>query len=529
MATTRAWALKGNIANAINYILDLKHDQKKTVKGLYTYTSVDGGTALSSPYFFKDTRRDKKRKEVGYHFQFSLPYGEGDEKSCLELAKQWFEEFSGGEVDYVLAVHNDRNSIHAHIVANSYKKNGDLWRLYWIKDNPRFRNIADRVCKEHGFSTLDSPANESQKYFEWLDDRTDGNRTVVKKLLDELVSKVTSYEELTDYLRKIGFKVYDDEEKTEAETNTFVFTADIKLIQSKGEDGKYTIRIPYTQDYIRVDPEEFEWIKEGKTARITIPVDKNVNLYSSLGEYNEWKSVEDLKKNFEDKTKSKNKRKGLRIKPQGARSVIRTAKLGKGEYSREYLKYRIMENGRKETDPKITQFLKSDTTFNDMKDEQRRIFADSGIRVDFESSSMYKSLKQENYYKWKAAKATDWMQRYNYKHMLEKDRKNLDVLKSRCGELQKGLKEIYQDIEKLDATIDTMMKDKLENTMKSDIDDIDNYIEENRVPLETKKEEIKKQIRIYTSRIERVEKDEAQQKAYEKEKQKKQRVRERVL
>ena len=35
MATTRGWAMKGNIVNLVNYILDIGNGEEKTDDGLY--------------------------------------------------------------------------------------------------------------------------------------------------------------------------------------------------------------------------------------------------------------------------------------------------------------------------------------------------------------------------------------------------------------------------------------------------------------------------------------------------------------
>lgn len=116
MATTRGWALRGNIMDAINYVLDLKNEEQKTCDGIYVSSSYEDISPMAAGYHMrmKDTMH-RKRDVVGYHFQFSLAPGEGTPEDCLKMAKEWIDTISKGQTNYVIAVHTDKASIHALI------------------------------------------------------------------------------------------------------------------------------------------------------------------------------------------------------------------------------------------------------------------------------------------------------------------------------------------------------------------------------------------------------------------------------
>lgn len=53
MATNRGWAMKGNIVNLVNYILDIGNGESKTENGFYVTTS-DGFAPMSEAFRWKN-------------------------------------------------------------------------------------------------------------------------------------------------------------------------------------------------------------------------------------------------------------------------------------------------------------------------------------------------------------------------------------------------------------------------------------------------------------------------------------------
>lgn len=515
MATTRGWALRGNIMDAINYVLDLKNEEQKTCDGIYVSSSYEDISPMAAAYHMrmKDTMH-RKRDVVGYHFQFSLAPGEGTPEDCLKMAKEWIDTISKGQANYVIAVHTDKASIHAHIIVDSIKKNDKFWKIYWKRDKRIFRAASDRISRKYHYSVLEETMERGRTYFEWMNDKkSDNNRELLKKVLDTAIKKVASYEDLKLYMEKLGFQFYDNLNRSNE--NIFRFTADIKLIKETME-GDYLIRIPYQKNLIRVDPDYLKWLKEGKTAEIKLPVDTMVMHYDSDQTYLGEVSVQDLKKSFEDKTRKG--RDGLRIRVPGSKKIIRTKFLSEdGSYSLDAILERISNNGRLETDPEIKKFINNETNYEEVKNQRRNLFEQADIHTEFKGSTIYKSIRQENYFKWRSNQMTKIMDQYNYSNLLETDRRNLNKLKQRKEELSKELKGIYEDLHKLDKEINSMMLDQIEGVLQMSEKEIDEYIKENKIPLEKRRNELKEMIRLYNDRIDKVESTKQKEQKYKKE------------
>lgn len=117
----------------------------------------------------------------GYHFVISLKPGEGTPEIMYDIAMQFAEEAFAGEYEAVVAVHTDREHLHAHIVINSvnmvngYKfqcRDGD-WKY-------KFQPITNKLCEEYGLQITPAeyskePKNmarpqweREQAFYEWI-------------------------------------------------------------------------------------------------------------------------------------------------------------------------------------------------------------------------------------------------------------------------------------------------------------------------------------------------------------------------
>ena len=148
-----------NLVGGINCLPDMAYQQMKATKQLFGKT---GG-------------------RQGYHFVISLKPDEGTPEIMYDIAMRFAQEAFRGEYEALVAVHTDRNHLHAHIVINSvnmvtgYKfqyGNGD-WKAY-------FQPITNKLCEEYGFhitpaeyskepTNMSRPQWEREKIFsEWI-------------------------------------------------------------------------------------------------------------------------------------------------------------------------------------------------------------------------------------------------------------------------------------------------------------------------------------------------------------------------
>ena len=131
---------EANLTGGINCLPEMSYRQMKATKQMFGKT---GG-------------------RQGYHFVISLKPGEGTPEIMYDIAMRFAEEAFAGEYEAVVAVHTDREHLHAHIVINSvnmvtgYKfqcRDGD-WKY-------KFQPITNKLCKEYGLHI--TPAEYSKE------------------------------------------------------------------------------------------------------------------------------------------------------------------------------------------------------------------------------------------------------------------------------------------------------------------------------------------------------------------------------
>lgn len=129
-----------NLAGGINCLPDSVCEQMKVTKQMF----------------------GKAGGRQGYHFVISLKPDEGTPEIMYDIAMRFAEEAFGGEYETVVAVHTDRNHLHAHIIINSvnmvtgYKfqyREGD-WKY-------KFQPITNKLCDEYGLHI--TPAEYSKE------------------------------------------------------------------------------------------------------------------------------------------------------------------------------------------------------------------------------------------------------------------------------------------------------------------------------------------------------------------------------
>ena len=129
-----------DLAGGINCLPDTAYEQMKSTKQMFGKT---GG-------------------RQGYHFVLSLKPGEGTPEIMYDIAMRFAEETFGGEYEAVLAVHTDRNHLHAHIIINSvnmvtgykFQYHGGDWKY-------KFQPITNKLCEEYGLHI--TPAEYSKE------------------------------------------------------------------------------------------------------------------------------------------------------------------------------------------------------------------------------------------------------------------------------------------------------------------------------------------------------------------------------
>lgn len=176
-----------NLAGGINCLPDMAYQQMKATKQMFGKT---GG-------------------RQGYHFVISLKPGEGTPEMMYDIAMRFAKEAFCGEYEAVVAVHTDREHLHAHIVINSvnmvtgYKfqcRDGD-WKY-------KFQPITNKLCEEYGLHI--TPAEYSKEPTNMSRPQWEREKTFSEWIRQDVMFCAISAESMEHFiflLEKLGFEV----------------------------------------------------------------------------------------------------------------------------------------------------------------------------------------------------------------------------------------------------------------------------------------------------------------------------------
>lgn len=166
MAITKTMHMKASgkgkigihLEHAINYILQTKKLGNSNLTG--------GINCLPDSAYeqMKATKQmfGKAGGRQGYHFVISLKPGEGTPEIMYDIAMRFAEEAFGGEYETVVAVHTDRNHLHAHIIINSVNMvTGYKFQYHEGDWKYKFQPITNKLCDEYGLHI--TPAEYSKE------------------------------------------------------------------------------------------------------------------------------------------------------------------------------------------------------------------------------------------------------------------------------------------------------------------------------------------------------------------------------
>ena len=145
----------------------------------------------------------------GYHFVLSLKSGEGTLEIMYDIAMRFAKEAFSGEYEAVVAVHTDREHLHAHIIINSvnmvtgYKfqcRDGD-WKY-------KFQPITNKLCEEYGLHI--TPAEYSKEPKNMARPQWEREQAFSKWIKQDALFCAISAENMEHFIflmEKLGFEV----------------------------------------------------------------------------------------------------------------------------------------------------------------------------------------------------------------------------------------------------------------------------------------------------------------------------------
>lgn len=203
MATTKIRAVRKTIKKALDYIMnEKKTDDKTLVSGINCSPEIAYiEFQMTKDYF------DKNGKNLAYHITQSFKPGEVDKDTAHEIGVKFAEKLFSDKYQAVIATHTDKDHIHNHIIFNSVshvsgKKYNDCKSSY-----SNLREISDDLCRQYGLSIVEKPKQKGKQYKEWQEIQNGSSwKEVIRKDTDETIRISNSFEE---FISKMKAKDYE--------------------------------------------------------------------------------------------------------------------------------------------------------------------------------------------------------------------------------------------------------------------------------------------------------------------------------
>ena len=230
MATTGFWPVRGRLKEVIDYA---NNPDKTTAKeyldeDLYAairYVENDdktdqtmfvSGINCSKHNAYNEMIAVKRRfgergKNIAYHGYQSFAIGEVTPEEAHAIGKETARQMWGAKYQVVVTTHLNTDNIHSHFVINSVSfVDGKKFRN-GIGDRLELRRISDAICAARNKSVIQSHKFYSNKKEYWI--RNSGkltHRDMLRRDVDEALSKCCTFKEFEYYLKCLGYKFERD-------------------------------------------------------------------------------------------------------------------------------------------------------------------------------------------------------------------------------------------------------------------------------------------------------------------------------
>ena len=230
MATTGFWPVKGRLKEVIDYA---NNPDKTTAKeyldeDLYAairYVENDdktdqtmfvSGINCSKHNAYNEMIAVKRRfgergKNIAYHGYQSFVADEVTPDEAHAIGKETARKMWVARYQVVVTTHLNTDNIHNHFVINSVSfVDGKKFRN-GIGDRLELRKISDAICAARNKSVIQSHKFYSNKKEYWI--RNSGkvtHRDMLRRDVDEALSKCCSFKEIEYYLKTLGYRFERD-------------------------------------------------------------------------------------------------------------------------------------------------------------------------------------------------------------------------------------------------------------------------------------------------------------------------------
>jgi len=221
LAVTNIHGIKKGVCATIEYITN----PAKTNDGVLVTSHLCVSEPHEASQQFADIRLGiggGKASTKAQHIIQSFAPGEITPEKALLVGEELCARLLNDNYQYVLAVHNDHEHVHCHIVFNNVNSfSGNTFETEFnqgpIKDRKwaKLREISDEVCRDFGLSVIENPIGKGVSHYE-RDMQKEG-KSWKEKLRNKLAKIIFKSEDFDDFLRRCEKKnievVYTPEKK----------------------------------------------------------------------------------------------------------------------------------------------------------------------------------------------------------------------------------------------------------------------------------------------------------------------------
>ena len=260
--TTEQKYLDDDLYRALSYT----QNDEKTDKKMYVSTI---NCPKHDPYgamMVTKKQFGKMGGNVAYHGFQSFKPGEVTPEEAHKIGMKTAKQMWGDDYEIVVTTHLNTDNIHNHIVVNSVSfRTGRKFENH-ISDHYRLREISDAVCQEYGKSVLkNAKFYGGEKGAYWV--HKDGgmtHRDILRRDIDEVLSRVSTYRAFFEYLEKLGYEIRGDIESPNCSVIAEGWQRPVRL---KSLGTKYTPDAIYDQLMRNQRKPELFWIEMPERSR----------------------------------------------------------------------------------------------------------------------------------------------------------------------------------------------------------------------------------------------------------------------
>lgn len=162
------------------------------------------GFDLNAKLALAQRGRGRAGRVLAHHIIQSFAPGEVKPDVAHEIGVRFIEEITGGDYDYVIATHIDREHIHNHILMSPINRESLLRMEIDRTFLGNIRNLSDALCLEYGLSII-TPADGKQRpqiSEVYASAARRSKREILRERIDDAIRETSSWHEAVTYLRE---------------------------------------------------------------------------------------------------------------------------------------------------------------------------------------------------------------------------------------------------------------------------------------------------------------------------------------